>query len=93
MKRKDQLVQGPSQENKQKTGRDQSLNVISRNTSKNNLSNEEPGPIEKKIQFLNHNKGKKHELNHQQEATAKLTTLKTNKQNNKQNKLKNSRKK
>ena len=106
MKRDDQLeptlthqfkaqegVQGPSQENKQKTGRDQSLNVTSRNTSTNNLSNKEPAPIEKKIQFLNHSKGKKHVLNHQQEATPKLTTLKTNKQNNKQNKLKNSRKK
>ena len=47
-----------SQENKQKTGRDQSPNVTSRNTSTNNLSNEEPTPSEKKLQFLNPNKGK-----------------------------------
>ena len=57
------LVQGPkrrstSQENKRKTERDQSPNVTSRNTSTNDLSNEESTPIEKKIQFLNPNKGK-----------------------------------
>ena len=56
------LVQGPrrwspSQENKQKTGRDRSPNITSRNTSTNDLSNEEPTPNEKKIQFLNLNKG------------------------------------
>ena len=92
------LVQGPrrrspSQENKQKTGRDQSPNVTSRNTNTNNLSNEEPTPFEKKIQFLSPNKGKQARTKHQQEATPKLTTLKTNKQNNKQKKPKNSRKK
>ena len=92
------LVQGlrrrsPSQENKQKTGRDQSPNVTSRNTNTNNLSNEEPTPFKKKIQFLSPNKGKQARTKHQQEATPKLTTLKTNKQNNMQKKLKNSRKK
>ena len=56
------LVEGPgrrspSQENKQKTGRDVT-NITSGNTSTNNLSNEDPTPIEKKIQFLNPNKGK-----------------------------------
>ena len=50
------LAQGPgrrspSQENKQKTGWDQSPNVTSRNASANNLSNEEPTPIEKKSNF------------------------------------------
>ena len=92
------LVQGPrrrspSQENKQKTGRDQSPNVTSRNTNTNNLSNEEPTPFEKKIQFFSPNKEKQARAKHQQEATPKLTTLKTNKQNNMQKKLKNSRKK
>ena len=48
----------PSQENKQKTERDQSPNITSRNTGTNDLSNEEPTPVEKKIQFLNPNKGK-----------------------------------
>ena len=57
------LVQGlrrrsPSQENKQKTGRDQSPNVTSKNKTTNNLSNEEPAPIEKKFQFSNPNKRK-----------------------------------
>ena len=56
------LVEGPgrrspSQENKQKTGKDVT-NITSGNTSTNNLSNEDPTPIEKKIQFLNPNKGK-----------------------------------
>ena len=40
-----------------KTGRGQSPNVTGRNTSTNNLSNEEPTPTEKKIQFLNPNMG------------------------------------
>ena len=57
------LVQGPrrrspSQENKQKTGRDQSPNVTSKNKTTNDLSNEEPAPIEKKFQFSNPNKRK-----------------------------------
>ena len=91
------LVQGPrrrspSQENKQKTGRDRSPNITSRNTSTNDLSNEEPTPNEKKNPIFEPQQGK-HVLNHQQAATPKLTTLKTNKQNNKQKKPKNSRKK
>ena len=60
MKRDNQLepmlrfIQGlrrrsPSQENKPKTERDHSPNVTSRNTSTNDLSNEEPTSIEKKI--------------------------------------------
>ena len=48
----------PSQENKKKTGRDQSPNVTSRNTSTNDLSIEAPTPTEKKIKFLNPNKEK-----------------------------------
>ena len=93
------LVQGlrrrsPSQENKQKTGRDQSPNVTSRKTSANDLSNEEPVPIEKKIQFLNLNKGKRTRAKSPTRSHSKTDyTQKTNKQNHKQKKLKDSRKK
>ena len=57
------LVQGPrrrspSQENKQKTERDQSPNVTIRKASKKDLSNEELTPIEKKVQLLSRNNGK-----------------------------------
>ena len=85
------LVQGlrrrsPSQENKQKTGRDQSPNVTSRKTSANDLSNEEPVPIEKKIQFLNLNKGKRTRAKSPTRSHSKTNyTQKTNKQNNKVN--------
>ena len=48
----------PSQENKQKTGRDQSPNVTSRNTSTNDLSIEEPTPIEKKNPIFEPQQGK-----------------------------------
>ena len=92
------LVEGPrrrspSKENKQKTGRDQFPNVTSRNTGTNDLSNEEPTPAEEKIQFWTPTRENKHVLNHQEEATPKLTTLKTNTQNNKLKKSKKSRKK
>ena len=91
LKENEKGPQSRSQGNKQKTGRDQFRNVTSRNTSTNDLSNEQPTPIEKKSNFWTPTRENKHGLNHQQEATPKLTTLKTNKQKNK--KLKNSRKK
>ena len=77
------LVQGPrrrspSPGNKQKTGRDQSPNVTSKNTTTNNLSNEQPTPIEKNFNFRTPTSENKYVLNHQQEATPRLTTLKTN---------------
>ena len=76
------LVQGPRkrsppQKNKQRTERDQSPNVTSRNTSTTDLSNEEPTPIEKKIQFLNPTKGK--------QARAKSPTRSHSKTNYTQN--------
>ena len=47
----DPRSRSPSQDNKQKTGRDQSPNVTSTNTSTSDLSNEEPAPVEKKPNF------------------------------------------
>ena len=51
LKENEKGPQSRSQGKKQKTGRDQFRNVTSRNTSTNDLSNEEPTPIEKKSNF------------------------------------------
>lgn len=64
-----------SQEHKQHAERDQSN--TSRNTSTNDLSNSEPTSIQKKIQFLNPNKGK--------QTRAKSPTRSHSKTNNMEN--------